>query len=119
MLDHYLKIRPYMNHGLLPVLQLIPSLAEDARLREIFNNLKNFESCIKGLQKADSSLFAVRLLEKHPHLSGREKEMQSSLQPIQYVSQVLGTPTNLYKNPFPSDIDLCGILIIQWRDAFS
>jgi hypothetical protein len=43
MLDHYLKIRLYMNHGiwvdLLPVLQLIPSLAEDARLREIFNNL--------------------------------------------------------------------------------
>jgi hypothetical protein len=78
MLDHYLKIRPYLNSGiwpdLVPILILIPTLAEDARLRDIFNDLKQFESVSKGLQKADSTLFAARtgfswLLEAHPHLS--------------------------------------------------
>jgi hypothetical protein len=77
MLDHYLKIRPYLNDGiwlnLLPILVLIPSLAEDARIREIFQQLKHFESASKGLQRADSTLFAARtgfdwLLAKHPHL---------------------------------------------------
>ena len=78
MIDHYLKIRPFLDaadwHNILPILVLIPSLAEDARLREVFTQLKHFESVSKGLQKADSTLFAARtgfnwLLEKHPHLS--------------------------------------------------
>jgi hypothetical protein len=78
MLDHYLKIRPYLNSGvwpdLLPILILIPTLAEDARLREIFINLKQFESVSKGLQKDDSTLFGARtgfnwLLESYPELS--------------------------------------------------
>ena len=43
MIDHYLKIRPFLDaadwHNILPILVLIPSLAEDARLREIFTQL--------------------------------------------------------------------------------
>ena len=78
MLDHYIKIRPFLNTGiwpdLLPILVLIPTLAEDAQIRVIFQHLKHFESVNKGLQRADSTLFAARtgfdwLLSKHPHLS--------------------------------------------------
>ena len=78
MLERYLKIRGYLNTGewpnIMPILELIPSLAEDARFRVIFAELKGFESVSKGLQRADSTLFAARtglnwLLNKHPHLA--------------------------------------------------
>ena len=80
IIDHYLKIRPYIDNNvwgdLLPILILIPTLAEDARIRQLFAQLKNFESVSKGLQKADTTLFAARngfywLLSKHPHLSSK------------------------------------------------
>ena len=78
MLERYLKIRVYLDSGewpnILPILELIPSLAEDARIRHIFSELKSFESVSKGLQRADSTLFAARtglnwLLGKHPQLA--------------------------------------------------
>lgn len=80
MIDHYLKIRPYLDQNvwgnLLQILVLIPTLVEDARIRQLFSQLKNFESVSKGLQRADSTLFAARtgfnwLLSKHPHLSSK------------------------------------------------
>lgn len=80
MIDHYLKIRPYLDQNvwgnLLQILVLIPTLVEDARIRQLFSQLKNFESVSKGLQRADSTLFATRtgfdwLLSKHPHLSSK------------------------------------------------
>lgn len=86
MIDHYLKIRPYLDQNiwgnLLQILVLIPeilvffTLVKDARIRQLFSQLKNFESVSKGLQRADSTLFAARtgfdwLLSKHPHLSSK------------------------------------------------
>ena len=56
MLDHYIKIRPFLNTSiwpdLLPILVLIPTSAEDAQIRVIFQHLKHFESVNKGLQRA-------------------------------------------------------------------
>ena len=77
MLERYLKIRVYLDSGewpdIVPKLELIPTLAEDARIRVTYAELKNFESVSKGLQKADSTLFSEKtglnwLLNKHPHL---------------------------------------------------
>ena len=55
MIDHYLRIRPYLDHNvwgdLLQILILIPALADDARIRQLSLNWRTLSPSVKASRK--------------------------------------------------------------------
>ena len=75
MVKQYLAIRPFLNvhpwNVLNAILVLLPSPVQDARLLNLYDDLKKFESISKGLQRADGTLYEARfaldwLSDKYP-----------------------------------------------------